>query len=77
MQLAMCMRPSEAIMNREAEMTPNPGAQPNSTGPLPPDLPARIDSTQILRGQRTIEIEHGEQRYTLRVTKDNKLILTK
>lgn len=42
-----------------------------------PDMPPRIDSSQLLRGQRTIEIEHGEQRYTLRVTKDNKLILTK
>ncbi|MBW7903893.1 MAG: hemin uptake protein HemP [Rhodocyclaceae bacterium] len=40
-------------------------------------LPPRIDSNQLLRGHRTVEIEHGEQRYTLRVTKDNKLILTK
>jgi hemin uptake protein HemP len=71
------MHPTEAIMTREAEMTPNPSAQPASTGPLAGEMPARIDSTQILRGQRTIEIEHGEQRYTLRVTKDNKLILTK
>jgi hemin uptake protein HemP len=71
------MHPTEATMTREADMTPNPSAQPGSAVPLAPDLPARIDSTQILRGQRTIEIEHGEQRYTLRVTKDNKLILTK
>lgn len=51
-----------------------------------PELPAapqaataipRIDSQQLLLGQRTIEIDHGNQRYTLRVTRENKLILTK
>lgn len=57
--------------------------QPNTNQPMPPaapavaGLPPRIDSNQLLRGHRTVEIEHGEQRYTLRVTKDNKLILTK
>lgn len=51
-----------------------------------PELPAipqtadsipRIDSQQLLLGQRTIEIDHSGQRYTLRVTRENKLILTK
>ncbi len=42
-----------------------------------PHLPPRINSAQLLRGQRTVEIEHGNQHYTLRVTRDNKLILTK
>lgn len=37
----------------------------------------RIDSQLLLRGQRTIEIDHAGQRYTLRVTRENKLILTK
>ncbi|MFZ2853797.1 MAG: hemin uptake protein HemP [Rhodocyclaceae bacterium] len=41
------------------------------------DAALRIDSQQLLLGQRTIEIDHSGQRYTLRVTRENKLILTK
>ncbi|WP_306606711.1 hemin uptake protein HemP [Azonexus sp.] len=37
----------------------------------------RLDSDQILRGANTVEIEHAGQRYLLRVTRENKLILTK
>lgn len=37
----------------------------------------RIESQQLLRGAQTIEIEHAGQRYLLRVTRENKLILTK
>src|SRR5689334_21028971 len=39
--------------------------------------PPRIDSAELLRGQNTVEIDHGGQRYLLRVTRENKLILTK
>jgi hemin uptake protein HemP len=42
-----------------------------------PNLPARVDSEDILRGASTVEIEHAGQRYLLRVTRENKLILTK
>lgn len=42
----------------------------------PAALP-RVDSTQLLRGQHALEIEHAGQRYLLRVTRENKLILTK
>jgi hemin uptake protein HemP len=51
--------------------------------PGPPTIPlqaeaiARIDSQLLLCGQRIIEIDHCGQRYTLRVTRENKLILTK
>lgn len=58
-------------------MQPNPSPPALLVVPVQPELPPRIDSTQLLRGHRTVEIEHGEQRYTLRVTRDNKLILTK
>ncbi|MBI2306354.1 MAG: hemin uptake protein HemP [Rhodocyclales bacterium] len=58
-------------------MQPNPSPPALLVVPVRPELPPRIDSTQLLRGHRTVEIEHGEQRYTLRVTRDNKLILTK
>lgn len=62
---------------------PEPTMQPNAAQPTlaavsaQPEAPPRVVSDQLLRGHRTVEIEHGEQRYTLRVTKDNKLILTK
>jgi len=36
-----------------------------------------VDSQQILRGHNTVEIGHAGQRYLLRVTRENKLILTK
>ena len=49
-----------------------------STRPTPaPSKPLRIDSEQILRGASTVQIEHAGQRYLLRVTRENKLILTK
>lgn len=37
----------------------------------------RIVSDEILRGRNAVEIEHAGQRYLLRVTRENKLILTK
>lgn len=36
-----------------------------------------IKSTELMRNQRMIAIDHGGQRYTLRITRENKLILTK
>ncbi|MBK8522966.1 MAG: hemin uptake protein HemP [Betaproteobacteria bacterium] len=45
--------------------------------PVQPTLKPRLNSRQLFRDGKTVEIDHGEQRYTLRVTKDNKLILTK
>jgi hemin uptake protein HemP len=56
----------------------------NDPKPAPPAPPAdnsaqptRLDSGAILRGASTVEIEHAGQRYLLRVTRENKLILTK
>ncbi|HJW24652.1 MAG TPA: hemin uptake protein HemP [Rhodocyclaceae bacterium] len=37
----------------------------------------QVKSSDLLRGQTMVEIEHGGQRYTLRVTRQDKLILTK
>lgn len=36
-----------------------------------------INSTDILKGGREVFIQHGEERYRLRVTKSGKLILNK
>jgi hemin uptake protein HemP len=45
----------------------------------PANAPARssIDSKALMRGLSAVEIEHAGQRYVLRVTRENKLILTK
>jgi len=51
---------------------PHPEPPPAAAEPVP-----RIDSSQLLRGGRTVEIDHAGQRYTLRLTRENKLILTK
>ena len=59
---------------------------PPQRSPVPPEPPAhhaqeaeppRISSTELLRGQRVIEIEHEGQRYRLQATRQGKLILTK
>ena len=55
-----------------SSQTPTP--QPN--GNAPAAIP-RIDSHQLLQGAKTLEIDHAGQRYLLRVTRENKLILTK
>jgi hemin uptake protein HemP len=64
-------------MSTEPEMPTNPNAAPLVVVPMQPLLPPRLNSSQLFRDGKTVEIEHGDQRYTLRVTKDNKLILTK
>ncbi|HSG22437.1 MAG TPA: hemin uptake protein HemP [Azonexus sp.] len=57
----------------------NPQPQPASLNPIPSadDIRRRIDSDTILCGASSVEIDHAGQRYLLRVTRENKLILTK
>jgi hemin uptake protein HemP len=43
----------------------------------PSATPPRVSSADILRGAHMVEIDHAGQRYLLRVTRENKLILTK
>jgi hemin uptake protein HemP len=43
---------------------------------LPPGAP-RVDSTLLFRGEREIVIVHRGQEYRLRITRGDKLILTK
>ena len=47
-----------------------------TTAQRPADRPC-IDSKTLLKGTSALEIEHAGQRYVLRVTRENKLILTK
>jgi hemin uptake protein HemP len=39
--------------------------------------PRRVHSTALFRGDREVVIVHGSQQYRLRITKADKLILTK
>jgi len=43
----------------------------------PTAIRPRLSSADILQGQASAEIEHAGQCYLLRVTRENKLILTK
>jgi hemin uptake protein HemP len=62
-------------MPQEATMTtPHRRTAPPGTHAL--DLP-RIDSQTLLRGNNLLMIEHAGDRYFLRMTRNNKLILTK
>ena len=63
-------------------LVPNMNSQPQPTNVSPPNTNAvearrRIDSETILGGASSVEIDHAGQRYLLRVTRENKLILTK
>lgn len=57
--------------------------QPNIPLPVHPAASApsaqrpRVDSEALLRGAAALEIDHAGQTYLLRVTRENKLILTK
>lgn len=58
------------------EKQPAPAA-PHTSQPGGVSNRPRIDSQQLLRGTSAVEIEHAGQCYLLRVTRENKLILTK
>jgi hemin uptake protein HemP len=55
---------------------PPQSAEPLRSAEPRPALPP-VSSEQLLRGVTTLEIDHAGQRYLLRVTRENKLILTK
>jgi len=57
-------------MKAQQKTPPAPPADNSTARP-------RVESEEILRGNTTVEIEHAGQRYLLRVTRENKLILTK
>lgn len=40
------------------------------------ELP-QIDSKELFKGEKIVRIIHANQVYTLRITRENKLILTK
>lgn len=42
-----------------------------------PEAPRRLASGELLRGATSVVIEHDGVEYTLRLTRQNKLLLTK
>ena len=55
-------------------------AKPTREAPPEPDRPAVpvvVDSAQLFHGRREVWIEHAGERYHLRITRRNKLILQK
>ena len=67
---------NSAVMNQDQPPKTSHAGAFAPRVPAPESLP-RISSTQILLGSKAAEIEHEGQRYILRLTRENKLILTK
>jgi hemin uptake protein HemP len=62
------------IRNKGWRVDSTPGAEP----PRPPKTPARrIQSEVLFEGRSEVVILHRDEEYRLRVTKSDKLILTK
>ena len=55
---------------------PSTAAQTDSPSKLAPEQP-RVDSRRLLAGGRELVIDHAGQEYRLRLTRNDKLILTK
>jgi hemin uptake protein HemP len=55
-------------------LTQSPARAPAAPGQ--PDLP-KVASRDLLKGSKLVLIEHGGDCYYLRMTRNNKLILTK
>lgn len=53
------------------------GDEGSGAGPLPPAARPRLSSGDLFRGRREIVILHAGHEYLLRITKADKLILTK
>jgi hemin uptake protein HemP len=52
-------------------------ARSTSAGDAAPATRIRMSSDEMFRGRREVVIVHGGQEYLLRITKSDKLILTK
>lgn len=64
-------RPRDFALQREVPMTVDPSDRP-AADPHP-----TYRAEDLTKGTRIAQIQHGDQVYTLRITKAEKLILTK
>ena len=54
-----------------------PAASPrDEQAPEPVAAPRKISSSELFNGSREIVIEHGDRIYRMRITQNDKLILT-
>ncbi|RYY85612.1 MAG: hemin uptake protein HemP [Comamonadaceae bacterium] len=67
------MTPPSTPAPDEGARCPGPALDDNSRA----GAPAALDSTQLLRGGRSVEIRHNGEVYRLQATRLGKLILTK
>jgi len=56
---------------------PTPTDQPSPASPAPGEPARLLRSEDLLQGAREVWIEHGNERYRLRLTASGKLYLTK
>lgn len=54
-----------------------PNLEVSLVAPPPAGMPPLVTSQQLFGEQNTLRIAHGGQCYLLRITRENKLILTK
>lgn len=57
---------------QSSHASPAPGATPRQAGEAP-----RLDTATLFAAGREVVIAHGEELYRLRLTRQNRLILTK
>jgi hemin uptake protein HemP len=60
----------------DRQETPQSQAPVASKTPTP-QAPVVLDSNQLLAGRKQVSISHGGELYSLRLTRNGKLILTK
>jgi hemin uptake protein HemP len=63
---------SETTLSASPHLAPPPAKLPSGTVP-----PRRVSSTDLLRAEHELEIQHGGDVYRLRRTSNDRLILTK
>ena len=66
-----------AMTKREDVAAGNSGDPEGLTRDRRPELPTTIASTVLMHGAREVTILHAGEHYRLRITANNKLILTK
>jgi hemin uptake protein HemP len=69
------MRITSLQMKSHLPMRPSSAPDPAPTGEA--DGPVQSRSEDLLQGRRELLIRHGDEQYRLRLTRMNKLILTK
>lgn len=69
------MRKDPLPLESQDAITANPASEANQ--PVTGARSGCVDSTELLRGEKTVEISHNGSTYRLQATRLGKLILTK